>query len=124
MMRTYSIRAWGPRTPFPVLASQPEINMVWIYDGGQCPWPSSGCVIAPGTPRSFGFARTLYWTVSVLSALLLVELSLRGHEVEVLGALLAAWLVGAVVELVRPALSRASGKETQAAGGKTVGGGR
>ncbi|KOV67983.1 hypothetical protein ADL01_23555 [Streptomyces sp. NRRL WC-3618] len=69
---------------------------------------SPGCVVGPDVPQRFGFRRTLHWVrrllrtagafhtgAAVLTAGGLVWMWLAGHEVEVLGAVLAGIAVGA-----------------------------
>ncbi|MEU3342904.1 hypothetical protein [Streptomyces sp. NPDC006668] len=85
--------------------------MFWIYVPGEG-WvlrpgpfaPSSGCVPAPDSPRSFGFASPSYFALSLAAGLALAWLYLLGHEVEVVAAMLAAALAATLVELARPAM--------------------
>jgi hypothetical protein len=76
---------------------------------------SPGCVIGPDVPQRFGFRRTFHWVrrllrtkgakgafdtaAAVLTVGGLVWMWLAGHEVEVLGAVLAGIAVGAFLSV-------------------------
>ncbi|MER5934819.1 hypothetical protein [Streptomyces sp. NPDC002054] len=81
--------------------------MLWLYVQGKgwvlqpAPPAPSGCVITPVVHPGFGFTRTARATVVFTALLGLAWMWSDGHEIEVIGAALAAVLIEILARPVR-----------------------
>ncbi|MEV7616215.1 hypothetical protein [Streptomyces sp. NPDC089799] len=84
--------------------------MLWLYLRGKGwvlqPTPSapSGCVITRGIHPGFGFTRTINATAAITAIIGLAWMWSVGHEIEVIGAVLAAVLIEILARPARSAL--------------------